>query len=119
MIDNNMDPMHGAYLHAVSHSMAEGPKDAEFEVIETNHGLRFQKKGQDSINFDWENYLTQAQSQISTLEFIISLALTAITAYALKKVYVRFGQTLSNRSVLGNTFVPISMTTMLIITIVK
>ncbi len=38
-----------------------------------------------SINFDWENYLTQAQAQISTLEFIISLALTAITAYILKK----------------------------------
>jgi phenylpropionate dioxygenase-like ring-hydroxylating dioxygenase large terminal subunit len=56
MIDNNMDPMHGAYLHAVSHSMAEGPKDAEFEVVETNHGLRFQKKDQDSINFDWSEW---------------------------------------------------------------
>ena len=73
----------------------------------------------DSINFDWENYLTQAQSQISTLEFIISLALTAITAYILKKVYVRFGQTLSNRSIFGNIFVPIAMTTMVVITIVK
>jgi hypothetical protein len=73
----------------------------------------------DSVIFDFDNYLTQAQAQISVPEFIISLALTAITAYALKKVYVRFGQTLSNRSVLGNTFVPISMTTMLIITIVK
>ena len=73
----------------------------------------------DSVIFDFDNYLTQAQAQISVPEFIISLALTAITAYALKKVYVRFGQTLSNRSVLGNTFVPISMTTMVIITIVK
>jgi len=72
-----------------------------------------------SINFDWEGYLTQAQSQISTLEFIISLALTAITAYMLKKVYVRFGQTLSNRSIFGNIFVPIAMTTMVVITIVK
>ena len=56
MIDNNMDPMHGAYLHAVSHSMAAGSKEAEFEVVETNHGLRFQKKGQDSINFDWSEW---------------------------------------------------------------
>ena len=72
-----------------------------------------------SINFDWENYLTQAQAQISTPEFIISLALTAITAYILKKVYVRFGQTLSNRSIFGNIFVPIAMTTMVVITIVK
>ena len=72
-----------------------------------------------SFVFDWENYLTQAQAQISTLEFIISLALTAITAYILKKVYVRFGQTLSNRSIFGNTFVPIAMATMVVITIVK
>lgn len=56
MIDNNMDPMHGAYLHAVSHSMAAGAKEAEFEVIKTNHGLRFQKKGQESINFDWSEW---------------------------------------------------------------
>ena len=73
----------------------------------------------DGINFDWENYLTQAQAQISTPEFIISLALTAITAYILKTVYVRFGQALSNRSIFGNTFVPIAMTTMVIITVVK
>ena len=38
-----------------------------------------------SFTFDWENYLTQAQAQISTPEFIISLALTAITAYFLSK----------------------------------
>ena len=73
----------------------------------------------DGINFNWENYLTQAQAQISSPEFIISLALTAITAYILKAVYVRFGQALSNRSIFGNTFVPIAMTTMVIITIVK
>lgn len=73
----------------------------------------------DGINLNLDNYLTQATAQISSPEFIISLALTAITAYILKKVYVRFGQTLSNRSIFGNTFVPIAMTTMLIITIVK
>ena len=72
-----------------------------------------------SFTFDWENYLTQAQAQISTPEFIISLALTAITAYILKKVYVRFGQALSNRSIFADTFVPMAMTTMIIITIVK
>jgi len=73
----------------------------------------------DGINFNWENYLTQAQAQISSPEFIISLALTAITAYILKIVYVRFGQALSNRSIFGNIFVPIAMTTMIVITIVK
>jgi phenylpropionate dioxygenase-like ring-hydroxylating dioxygenase large terminal subunit len=56
MIDNNMDPMHGAYLHAVSHSMAAGSKDAKFEVVATKHGLRFQKQGQENINFDWSEW---------------------------------------------------------------
>ena len=73
----------------------------------------------DGIIFNLEKYLTEAQAQVSVPSFIISLVLTAITAYTLKKVYVRFGQTLSNRSFLGNTFVPLSMTTMIIITIVK
>ena len=72
-----------------------------------------------NFTFDWENYLTQAQAQISTPEFIISLILTAITAYILSKIYVRFGTALSNRSNFGNTFVPMAMTTMIIITIVK
>lgn len=71
------------------------------------------------FTFDWENYLTQTQAQISTPEFIISLALTAITAYILKRVYIRFGQALSNRSIFADTFVPMAMTTMIIITIVK
>ena len=72
-----------------------------------------------SFTFDWENYLTQAQAQISTPEFIISLTLTAITAYILSKIYVRFGQALSNRSIFANTFVPMAMATMVVITIVK
>jgi uncharacterized membrane protein YhiD involved in acid resistance len=72
-----------------------------------------------SINLDLQNYLTQTQAQVSTPEFIINLALTAITAYILKKIYVRFGQALSNRSIFANTFVPMAMTTMVIITIVK
>ena len=73
----------------------------------------------DTMNFNWENYLSQAQAQISTTGFVINLVLTAITAYILKRIYVKFGQALSNRNIFGNTFVPIAMTTMVIITIVK
>ena len=73
----------------------------------------------DSITFDWENYLSQAQAPISSVEFFISLTLTAITAYVVKRVYVKFGQSLSNRSNFGNIFIPLAMTTMVIITIVK
>lgn len=52
-IDNVMDPMHGAYLHAVSHSMAEGDKSAEMQIRKTKTGLMFEKVGQRDVNFDW------------------------------------------------------------------
>ena len=52
-VDNVMDPMHGAYLHAVSHSMAEGDRQAEMRTRKTSQGLVFEKVGQRDINFDW------------------------------------------------------------------
>jgi phenylpropionate dioxygenase-like ring-hydroxylating dioxygenase large terminal subunit len=52
-VDNVMDPMHGAYLHAQSHSMAEGDKQAEMRVRKTPTGLIFEKVNQQGVNFDW------------------------------------------------------------------
>lgn len=52
-IDNVMDPMHGAYLHATSHSMAEGDKSAQMQLRKTDSGLMFEKVGQRDVNFDW------------------------------------------------------------------
>lgn len=52
-VDNVMDPMHGAYLHARSHSMAMGDKQAEMRVKKTAHGILFEKIGQREVNFDW------------------------------------------------------------------
>jgi phenylpropionate dioxygenase-like ring-hydroxylating dioxygenase large terminal subunit len=52
-IDNVMDPMHGAYLHAVSHSMASGDKTAVMRIVTTETGLMFEKEGQRGVNFDW------------------------------------------------------------------
>lgn len=56
MIDNNMDPMHGAFLHRVSHSMAEGASEAEFTTRKTETGFIFEKKGQKNVNFDWSEW---------------------------------------------------------------
>lgn len=56
MIDNNMDPMHGTFLHAVSHSMAEGSHKAEFEATDSEYGFQFRKKGQEDVNFDWSEW---------------------------------------------------------------
>jgi len=52
-VDNVMDPMHGSYLHAKSHSMAFGDKKAEMKVRNTPTGLIFEKTGQRGVNFDW------------------------------------------------------------------
>lgn len=52
-IDNVMDPMHGAYLHAISHSMAQGDKSAVMRVVKTETGIIFEKEGQREVNFDW------------------------------------------------------------------
>ena len=55
-IDNVMDPMHGAYLHARSHSMAHGDKEARMRVRQTDDGLVFEKTGQRGVNFDWVEF---------------------------------------------------------------
>ena len=52
-IDNVMDPMHGAYLHAQSHSMATGDRTAQMQVKKTPHGISFEKTTQRDVNFDW------------------------------------------------------------------
>ena len=56
MVDNNMDPMHGAYLHATSHSMQQGAKQAEFQLRDTDTGFVFEKKDQRGLNFDWSEW---------------------------------------------------------------
>lgn len=55
-IDNVMDPMHGAYLHSVSHSMAEGDRQAEMKVRRTDRGFYFEKTNQRGVNFDWVEF---------------------------------------------------------------
>ena len=55
-VDNVMDPMHGAYLHAASHSMAHGDKKAVLRIRKTQHGLMFEKESQRDVNFDWTEW---------------------------------------------------------------
>ena len=54
--DNVLDPMHGAYLHAQSHSMASGNKRAKMTARRTNAGFMFEKEGQRGVNFDWVEF---------------------------------------------------------------
>lgn len=56
VIDNVADPMHGAFLHKMSHSMSEGETEAKFVTTDTEHGFIFEKEGQRGINFDWSEF---------------------------------------------------------------
>ena len=62
------------------------------------------------------------QAQISTVNIIdlgFNLILAAALAHILAVFYVRYGASLSNRRDFGNNFLMITMTTLLIITIIK
>lgn len=51
--------------------------------------------------------------------FVVNLLLAAILALALRAVYIRYGNALSNRRAFAWNFVLIAMTTMLVISVVK
>jgi hypothetical protein len=51
--------------------------------------------------------------------FLVNFLLSALLAHLLGRAYTRFGHALSNRDLFGRNFVVLTMTTMLIITIVK
>lgn len=73
----------------------------------------------DQMNFDLDKILNQAQAPISAIEFVFMLLLTAITAFVIKGIYVKYGSAISNRRGFGKIFIPLAMTTMIIITVVK
>jgi hypothetical protein len=72
-----------------------------------------------SSRHSWGEFLTTQSAQIPLNEFILNLILTALLAFILAWVYVKFGNALSNRDLFARNFVLLAMTTMLIISIVK
>ncbi len=56
---------------------------------------------------------------LSLPNFILNFVLAAVLAYVLGLVYVRFGRTLSNRKAFAHNFLLLTLTTTLIISIVK
>lgn len=66
-----------------------------------------------------DQFLYPQSTQISLWGFVVNLLLAAVLAYLLGFVYVRFGQSLSNRRRFAWNFLTLSMTTMFIITVVK
>tara|TARA_B100001059_G_C17785417_1_gene556779 strand:- start:503 stop:1327 length:825 start_codon:yes stop_codon:yes gene_type:complete len=56
---------------------------------------------------------------MSIPDFILNLILAALLSFALSYVYVNYGNSISNRKQFSRNFVVLSLTTMLIITVVK
>ena len=67
----------------------------------------------------FEEYLNQFTNTINIQDFVIALLTTAILAVVIRMYYIRYGEAVSNRRRFGNIFLPLALTTMLIITIVK
>lgn len=67
-LDNVLDPMHGAFLHADSHSMFQGDTSARFRIRETDRGFFFEKTDQVGKNFDWVEYVEENSLSYVDLE---------------------------------------------------
>jgi len=63
--------------------------------------------------------LTIAEGNLSLVDFVINLLLTALLTFLIGLLFDRYSKVLSNRKAMIKTFVLVGMTTMLIISIVK
>ena len=64
LVENNMDPMHGTFLHKQSHSMAVGAVEAKFAVRRTGKGFVFEKSTQRDVNFDWSEWVDDGATYV-------------------------------------------------------
>jgi hypothetical protein len=67
----------------------------------------------------FEQFLTNQSAQVDVGSFVINLLLAAGLAWFLARLYVRYGDALSNRRLFARNFVLLAVTTMFIITVVK
>ena len=56
---------------------------------------------------------------VSTFQFFINLLLCAIFSHILSFIYQKYGDSLSNRVIFSRNFIPLALTTSIIITVVK
>lgn len=67
----------------------------------------------------FEQFLSSTSPEITLLGFILNLLVTAFLAHILSIIYVRYGNTISNRHNFSRNFVLLAVTIMIVITIVK
>lgn len=67
----------------------------------------------------FQEFLATQSVQIPIAGFIFNLFLAAILSFILSRVYIKYGESLSNRRIFARNFMLVTMTTMLVIAIVK
>ena len=67
----------------------------------------------------FEEFLAQAFERVSPWQFFLNMGVIAVLAGTLALFYTRFGNAISNRRRFAMNFLPLALTTMLIITIVR
>jgi len=68
----------------------------------------------DKLNIDMINDIN-----ISLLDVLIAILVASLCAWIVKNVYVKYGMSLNNRSNFSNVFIPLAITTSIVITVVK
>jgi hypothetical protein len=66
-----------------------------------------------------KEFITNQSVEVSLSSFAANLIFAAFLAYLLSLLYERFGQSLSNRKLFSKNLISLTMTTMLVISIVK
>ena len=68
---------------------------------------------------EFEKYLADFTNTVDVQGFLFNLFVAALLGTVLRIFYVRYGNSVSNRERFASNFLPLALTTMLIITIVK
>ena len=67
----------------------------------------------------FEQYLNDFNSTINVWQFLVNIAVVTIIAFIIKLFYIQFGRAISNRRKFSNNFIPLALSTLLIITVIK
>jgi len=67
----------------------------------------------------FEEYLADFTNTVNLTDFLINLIVATILSLIIREYYIRFGQSISNRSKFASIFIPLALATMLIITVVQ
>jgi len=71
----------------------------------------------DQLNF--EQYLNDFNSTINIWHFLLNVLVVTVIAYIIKVFYIKYGRAISNREKFSNNFIPLALSTLLIITVIK